>query len=165
VTPRVVFDCMVYIQALANARGPAYACYELVRSGRVTLCVSPAILAEVRDVLNRPKLKRKLPALKPEAIGAFLQDVEARAELLTEVPPAFTLARDPKDEPYLNLAIAAKAEYLVSRDNDLLDLMADPAFQAQHPSLSIVSPPALLGELNPATDEAAPNESGQEPTA
>ena len=43
----------------------------------------------------------------------------------------FTLARDPDDEPYLNLAIAVSADYLVTRDNDMLDLMHDAAFAAQ----------------------------------
>jgi predicted nucleic acid-binding protein len=40
----------------------------------------------------------------------------------SEVPRAFAFARDPKDEPYINLAIAAAARYLVSRDADILDL-------------------------------------------
>ena len=31
--------------------------------------------------------------------------------------------RDPKDEPYIGLAATAKADYLVSRDKDLLSLM------------------------------------------
>ncbi len=39
------------------------------------------------------------------------------------MPVKFHFARDPKDAPYLNLAIEAKADYLVTRDRDLLDLM------------------------------------------
>ena len=34
-------------------------------------------------------------------------------------------SRDPKDEKYINLAVAAKADFLVSRDKDLLDLTTD----------------------------------------
>ncbi len=59
-TPRVVYDCMVFVQALANDAGPAAACFALAREGRVELCLSRAVLAEVRDVLDRPKLRKKL---------------------------------------------------------------------------------------------------------
>jgi putative PIN family toxin of toxin-antitoxin system len=149
VTPGVVFDCMVFVQALANDRGPAHACYELVRAGKLTLYVSPDTLAELTDVFNRPKLLRKLPSLTPESTRAFLEDIERRAIILSDVPQAVTLDRDPKDEPYLNLAAAAGARFLVSRDLDLLDLMADPAFRRQYPILSIIDPAALLKSLPP----------------
>ena len=43
--------------------------------------------------------------------------------IVPDVPNPFSLPRDPKDEPYINLAIEMKADYLVSRDHDLLDLM------------------------------------------
>ena len=66
--PAAVFDCMVFVQALANAKGPACACYELVRGGRLALYVSPDIIAEVGDVLSRPKVRRKLPTLTDEAV-------------------------------------------------------------------------------------------------
>lgn len=35
----------------------------------------------------------------------------------------FQLPRDPKDEKYINLAVEAEADYIVTRDKDLLDLM------------------------------------------
>lgn len=44
--------------------------------------------------------------------------------MIDEVPREVALDRDPKDEPYLNLACVSGAEYLVSRDADLLDLAA-----------------------------------------
>ena len=42
--------------------------------------------------------------------------------LTKDVPSVFTLDRDPKDAKYVDLAIAARADFLVTRDNDLLDL-------------------------------------------
>jgi hypothetical protein len=59
VTPGAVFDCMVFVQALASAKGPACACYELVRGGKLTLFVSPDVIAEARNVLGRPTLRRR----------------------------------------------------------------------------------------------------------
>ena len=50
----------------------------------------------------------------------------------------------PKDEPYLDLAVAAGARYLVSRDRDLLDLMNDAQFRQRFPELIVLDPPAFL---------------------
>ena len=51
-----------------------------------------------------------------------------------EVPRIYAPERDRKDEPYLNLALEARARYLVSRDRDLLDLMSDEAFLRRIPN-------------------------------
>ena len=142
--PRAVFDCMVFLQGAARPAGPARACFRLVDEDRVTLCVSAEILGEVRDVLTRPKTLRKFPLLSPEWVKAFLQNVESKALVPPAVPRAFTLARDPKDEPYLDLAIFVRAQYLVTRDNDLLDLMKDEGFRTRYPGLTILPPEAVL---------------------
>jgi predicted nucleic acid-binding protein len=44
------------------------------------------------------------------------------ATMIEPIPPRFRFRRDPDDEPYLNLAIHGDANYLVTRDLDLLDL-------------------------------------------
>jgi predicted nucleic acid-binding protein len=62
--------------------------------------------------------------------------------------------RDPKDERYLNLAIAVGARYLVSRDTDLLDLMKDQPFRNQFPHLNILDPTAFLQAMIPRTDQS-----------
>lgn len=67
--------------------------------------------------------------------------------VFSDVPKAVVLERDPKDEPYLNLAIAAKAHYLVSRDRDLLDLMSDENFRERNPDLLILDPAAFIQEI------------------
>src|SRR5437764_6236658 len=131
--PRAVFDCMVFLQGAGRPASPARACFRLVDEDRVTLCLSPVILAEVRDVLTRPKTQRRFPLLSPEWADTFVQKAESKAVVLTQVPQTFILERDPKDEPYLNLALAVQVHYLVSRDNDLLDLMKDASFRQRFP--------------------------------
>lgn len=162
-TPRAVFDCMVLLQAAARATGPAAACLRAARAGRLELFLSPDILSEVRDVLTRPKTLRKFPALTPGAVDVFLREIESWAVTLCAVPKAFALDRDPKDEPYLNLALACGAAYLTSWDQDLLDLMGDEGFRRSYPRLTILDPPSLLRELArtpPAEDRGPDGEAG-----
>jgi len=127
-----------------RADPPARACFRLVDEERVTLCVSAPILAEVRDVLTRPKTQEWFPVLLPEWVETFVENVQSNAVVLAEVPQTFRLERDPKDEPYLDLAIATQAHYLVSRDLDLLDLMNDASFRRRYPGLTILGPAAFL---------------------
>lgn len=149
--PGAVFDCMVFLQAAARPSGPAFACFELADHGRIQLYVSPRILHEVSDVLCRPELRRKFPLLTPVRVATFLERVERRAIIPRLVPHVFSLARDPKDEEYVNVAVATQASYLVTRDNDLLDLMDQRTpdgrdFRIRYPQLRILSPPDLLRE-------------------
>jgi uncharacterized protein len=145
--PRVVYDCMIFLQGAAFPRGPAGACLRLVDEGRVTLCLSGAILNEIRDVLSRPTTLRKFPQLSPEWVVTFVESVESKGLLLPEPPRVLILDRDPKDEPYLNLSLAAGANYLVTRDRDLLDLMSDDEFQRRGPPFVVLEPAAFLGAI------------------
>ncbi len=140
-----VFDCMVYLQAATNDRSPALACLDLVEAHHVKLYLSPAIMAEVHDVLTRPKIQRKFPHLTQKRIDTFVQKLATVATLVSSVPNAGIAVRDPDDLPCLDLAVAVNAEYIVSRDNDLLDLMKDAGFIAKCPHLRIVDPVAFLG--------------------
>ena len=68
---------------------------------------------------------------------------------IENVPASFALARDPDDGPYLNLALDAATDYLVTRDQDMLDLMQDAGFRSRYPALIILTPIALLQVLAP----------------
>jgi putative PIN family toxin of toxin-antitoxin system len=125
-----VFDCMVFLQAATNDQGPAFACLSLVETGEVTISVSPTILAEVKDVLTRPQLQAKFPSLTAERVDLFLQRIAMLATVVASVPDAGYALRDPDDSPYLNVAVAAGARYLVSWDKDLRDLMQEASFTA-----------------------------------
>jgi putative PIN family toxin of toxin-antitoxin system len=140
---------MIYLQAAGRNAGPSFACMELVDRDLVQLYVSDDVLAEVNDVLTRPEIARKFPDLTPERVSELLQRIEDKAVQLRPIPQRYSLPRDPKDEPYLNLAIAANAEFLITRDKDLLDLMNDntesgKSFRAQYDSITIIDPVELL---------------------
>ncbi len=150
--PRVIYDCMIYLQGAANSDGPAGACVRRAVLGEVELSTSLGILAEVRDVLSRPKTTKRYPQLTPKAINLYLKNVSRYANVIADPPKRITLLRDPKDEKYLNLAIAANAKFIVSRDNDLLDLMKPgnaegEIFRAAYPTIAILEPVAFLATL------------------
>jgi putative PIN family toxin of toxin-antitoxin system len=149
---RVVFDCNTFLQALASPEGPAGRCVQLAIDGDVHLFISPAVLEELRDVASRPKVITKLRIVE-DRVAEYIEAIEIAATLLADIPDVFTYRRDPDDAHYVNLAIAADAKLIVSRDKDLLDLMDATKpdamdFQNRFPSLRILNPVAFLRELN-----------------
>jgi putative PIN family toxin of toxin-antitoxin system len=82
------------------------------------VAISPAIEAELLDVLHRPRLARYLdPALRAEVLGQVLMRA-VRFDPMLRVREC----RDAKDDIYLELAVAASAHTIVSSDDDLLVL-------------------------------------------
>lgn len=146
---RVVFDCMVFLQAAGRPQSPARACANLVERGELILCIDHTCLDEVRQVFARPAVRAKFPQLDPGWPDVFVEHIRSFCEFHEQVSEKFHYSRDPKDEKYLNLCHAAKAEFLVTRDRDLLDLMhsqdSDAAeFRAHCPDLRVVTPEELL---------------------
>ena len=147
--PRAVFDCNVLLQAAARERSVAAKCLNLAESGHVQLCLSREVLAEVEDVLNRPEIRAHFPDLSDEIVGAFLTRLQKLSVLVRRVPKEFSYPRDEDDEPYINLAVAAGAGFIVSRDRDLLDLMTGytdecKEFRQRFRALRVVEPVEFL---------------------
>lgn len=142
-----VFDCVVYVQAVLSKKGPAFACLSLAEEEHVTLHFSTEILDEVKRSLQSPTLRKKYAQLTDERVEKFLERVVNAGTLSQNPPPVFSLRRDPKDEPYLNLAIENHVSFLVSWDNDVLDLMNNDTFRKTYPTLRIMNPVAFLSHV------------------
>lgn len=153
-TPRVIYDCMIFLQALVSEKGAAFGCFQLVEHSRVTLCISPQVLTEVQSVLNRFDLQQKFPPLVPYRVQDFLGRIKARSQMFSDPPKTFALPRDPKDEPYINLAIAADARYLVTWNRRHLaylmnqDTPEGRDFCRRFPDLKVLTPPDFLAALH-----------------
>jgi putative PIN family toxin of toxin-antitoxin system len=151
---RVVFDCMIYLQATVSESGPAAALLRLLDNDALSLFVSDDVLEEVREVLSRPKIRQRNPELTDERVDALINRVLEKAIVVNDVQQHFIYSRDPKDEKYINLAIEAEVSYLVSRDQDLLDLMTGQAdeckdFRRRFRQLKITEPAEFLKIMMP----------------
>ncbi len=156
--PRVVFDCNVLLQAVAREKSVAAKCLNFAESGLIQLCVSREVLAEVEDVLNRPEIRAHFPDLSDEIVGAFLKRLQKLSVLVRLVPKEFSYPRDEDDEPYINLAVAAGANFIISRDRDLLDLMTGytnecKEFRQRFRSLRVAEPAEFLKLLEESESE------------
>jgi putative PIN family toxin of toxin-antitoxin system len=157
---RVVYDCNVLFQALISPAGPSATCVTAALDAQVALYCSPAVFDELRDVASRPALRAKFVNLTDERIQAFIESVVAVAQVLRAVPPVFAGCRDPDDNHYIDLAVAANAAYVVTRDKDLLSLIdrttpAGKDLSQRFPELRIIEPQTLLLELRQAQSTPA----------
>jgi putative PIN family toxin of toxin-antitoxin system len=149
--PRVVYDCNVLLQSLISQRGPAHAAVQAARDGRVVLFISQTIVDELRRVAVRPQIASRF-LLTEHRVAGLIGSLEQCSHRLSTIPHVFDFDRDPDDAHYVDLAVAAQATLIVSRDNDLLSL-GDPAnadgkdFAARFPGIAILTPPQLLERL------------------
>ena len=115
---RIVLDTNVVISALLW-RGTPYQLLTLIRAqSEHQLCSSPVLLEELAGVLTRTAIIKQLALIKQSA-QSVLVDYVALAEPLT-VPRI--VHADPDDDHVLACALAARADLIVSGDNDLLTL-------------------------------------------
>lgn len=118
--PRAVLDTNVLVSALISPGGPSAGLVLELRAGAFELIASPALLAELREVLGREKFRRY--ATEAEAI-AYVDLIRHEATILDDPAPGDRpLSADPDDEYLVDLARAAAADALVSGDAHLLDL-------------------------------------------
>ena len=119
---RVVLDTSTLVSAaLRDGSIPHQALLKALASCDV--CVSTETLAELESVLGRSRFDRYLDQESRRAFVALIRRnvhlfVVKASETAAVQPPC----RDPKDDPFLALALAAEADAIVSSDEDLLVL-------------------------------------------
>ena len=128
VKPRVVFDSTTVISALCFPRGRLRWLVQHWRGANCTPLVSRATAAEVTRVLAYPKFK-----LSPNERFEFLADYIPFCEVVAPSAHCATTCRDPRDQPFLDLAQGGKADVLVSGDSDLLTLAGQTEFVIETP--------------------------------
>jgi putative PIN family toxin of toxin-antitoxin system len=151
--PRVVFDCNILVQAISNDTGPAGRAVGLLQRNLIEVYTSRVAMKELRSVLQYPSVRRLLADLEEDRLDAFLQHLAFRSTFIRHVKHVFNYPRATQDEPYIDLAIAVGADYLVSRDKDLLSLSTDRSvygkqFRQWCPRLRVLNPVAFLAMID-----------------
>jgi putative PIN family toxin of toxin-antitoxin system len=145
---KVVPDTGFILQATLSPLGPASRLLWLVDSGEIMLYLSYQTREEIEDVLSRQAIREKYPRLDDGRVEAMLRRLDEKAQLVTVLRRFVEFPRDLDDEPVLNVAIHVQADYLVSRDKDLLDLGRSRDFRMLYPFLRIIDPVSLLQEIH-----------------
>ena len=115
--PKVVFDASSVIGAALKQDTIPERALLLARS-QETICLSPAVETEIREVLQSPKFHKYIS----DATRGPILDILGAAAVMFEPMEPVTDCRDPKDNKYLELALATGASVIVSSDDDLLVL-------------------------------------------
>ncbi len=105
---RVVVDTNVLVSGLLSPFGPPGIIVNLIARSRVRTCYDTRILAEYVEVLRRPAFP-----FDEADVATLLSPLAAHGEPIASEPLQARLP-DPDDEPFLEVAIAASAEYLVT---------------------------------------------------
>jgi putative PIN family toxin of toxin-antitoxin system len=138
---KLVVDSNVLISGLLW-HGPPHRLIEQARAGKTSFFSSPALLAELADVLTRERFSKALASSRSE-IEQILGEVQSLVVLVRSVALPSPVCRDPDDDELLAAALAAQADLIVSGDRDLLALVA---FQG----IPIVSPAQALERIEAA---------------
>jgi putative PIN family toxin of toxin-antitoxin system len=114
---RAVLDTNVLISGLLW-KGAPHSLLERVRDGVLTIVISPTLLSELSEVLQRPKFVEIFERASVDVLDV-LANVRRVAEIIEPPPLAAPASRDIDDDAVLALAIAGQVDLIVSGDSDL----------------------------------------------
>lgn len=137
--PRLVLDTNVLVSALLWEGNPGQLLAK-AETGDVRLYTSRVLLDELEDALGRPKLAKRV-GLTGLGIAEMMASYRRVATVKRPKPLDRAYSRDPDDDHVIGCALAARADFLVTGDDDLLSL-------GTVESVRIVSPAALLELLD-----------------
>jgi putative PIN family toxin of toxin-antitoxin system len=124
---RVVLDTNVVLSALVFRGGAAGQARQAWQRGLVLPLASTATAQELVRVLAYPKF-RLSQAEQHELLADYLPYAETVR--IPQPPPTVPDCRDVLDVPFMHLAVAGRAQALVTGDHDLLALGAE--FESVH---------------------------------
>jgi uncharacterized protein len=112
---RVILDTNIVISSALG--GALVFIFEKWTEEKFTVVVTTDILKEYLDVINRPKFK-----LPQETIDGITRFIYEFSEFVVPEEKIRIIESDPKDDKFLEAAIAGKVDTIVSGDQHLLSL-------------------------------------------
>jgi uncharacterized protein len=138
--PRAVLDTSVLVSAFLTPRGSVVRLLREPDRSQYQLCLSEYILIEAAETL-RSKTRLRNYAYTDMYVHDFIRWLMTHAEMTADLPDLHAVPDDPKDDPIIATAVAAKADYLVTGDRvNLLPI-------GQYKGIRIVSPREFLATL------------------
>ena len=116
---RVVVDTNILVSFAIRPSQDFESLFDYLAGHGVTL-ISEETIAELFAVLSREKFRKYIP--QDSAID-YVEWYAGISESVV-VTERVVACRDPKDDKFLSLAVAGRADCIISGDSDLLDMVA-----------------------------------------
>lgn len=121
-----------------NLEGVSTQLLRFAQRGAFDLNLSPEILAETLEVLIRSDRLQQQYGYTPDMAVAFCERLSSVVSMVDDPPAVLgAVPRDPDDDKIIACAVAAEAQYIVTRDRDLLSL-------GDYGQVAIISPERFL---------------------
>jgi putative PIN family toxin of toxin-antitoxin system len=115
---KVVLDANVLVSAVIAQGASHRIVARWLEQGDLEVVVCPALLAEVDDVLGRPRIQKRI---EPELSQLYLATLRRIADVVADPVSVASHTRDPDDDYLVALAREHGADYIVTGDKDLLE--------------------------------------------
>ena len=135
---RAVVDTNILISGVIKPERATGEILRRLRDGEFVLLYTEPLLAELAEVINRPRIRQKY-GLGSEDIETVLALILLRGEPI-DPTRRVEICRDPKDNMILEAAVAGQADMITSGDFDLLSLR-------EFAGMPIISPAEFLQRL------------------
>jgi putative PIN family toxin of toxin-antitoxin system len=133
----VVLDTNILARGAISRATAVSAIIDAWIAGEFTLATSTHILAELGRVLQKPHFSQRLSST---TVAAYQQLLTTQATLVPITAQVSGVATHPEDDLVLATAVSARADYLVTRDRQLLRL-------GSYQGVTVLSPTEFLQAL------------------
>ena len=137
---KVVLDSTGLVSAFLAKTGVSAELVHKAKNGGFDMCLAEEILEEVQRALLQYQKIRKRYHYSDQTVIQFVQNLRIVAHLITGLPSIEVVHSDPNDNMVVACAVKAQADYIVTRDNDLLIL-------GNYENIEVMTPENFMGIL------------------
>lgn len=112
----IVVDVNIILAALRSSLGASHVVLRAMLEGRLAFAISPAVALEYEDVLKRPGILGPSSSISSSDVDTVINALLKQAKLVSPYFRYRPFLDDPKDDLYIECALCAGAQRIVSND-------------------------------------------------
>jgi putative PIN family toxin of toxin-antitoxin system len=121
----IVIDANIILAAIRSIHGASHELLRQMVAGRVAFAISPAVVLEYEDVLKRPGILGGASWIGRDEIDVVLDTLVTKATLVSPFFRFRPFLGDPKDDLYIECALAAGADTIITNDRHFADPLVE----------------------------------------